>query len=75
MLLPLLLPQVPLRTAAAAAAFLGTLLVFGLGYRTGEAGGRLVYQHGAARAYVGPGAVLPGDIIPSDEDADDDSDD
>jgi hypothetical protein len=38
----------------AAAATLGTLLVFGLGYRTGQAGGSLVYQHGAAQAYAGP---------------------
>lgn len=37
----------------AAAATLGTLLVLGLGYRTGHAGGSLVYQHGAAQAYVG----------------------
>jgi hypothetical protein len=37
----------------AAAATLGTLLVLGLGYRTGQAGGRLVYQHGAAQAYAG----------------------
>jgi putative copper export protein len=75
MLLPLVLPQGRLRTAAAVGACLGTLLVFGLGYRTGEAGGRLVYEHGAAQAYVGPGAVLPGDVIRSDERADDDSDD
>jgi hypothetical protein len=39
----------------AAAATLGTLLVLGLGYRTGQAGGSLVYQHGAAQAYS-PGA-------------------
>lgn len=38
----------------AAAATLGTLLVLGLGYRTGQAGGSLVYQHGAAQAYAGP---------------------
>ena len=37
----------------AAAATLGTLLVLGLGYRTGEAGGSLVYQHGAAQVYAG----------------------
>lgn len=37
----------------AAAATLGTLLVLGLGYRTGQAGGSLVYQHGAAQAYAG----------------------
>lgn len=39
---------------AAIATTLGTLLVLFLGYRTGEAGGRLVYQHGAANAYVVP---------------------
>jgi uncharacterized membrane protein len=39
---------------AAIATTLGTLLVLFLGYRTGEAGGRLVYQHGAADAYVVP---------------------
>lgn len=36
----------------ATAATLGTLLVLGLGYRTGQAGGSLVYQHGAAQAHV-----------------------
>jgi hypothetical protein len=41
----------------ATAATLGTFLVLGLGYRTGQAGGSLVYQHGAARAYTG--AVAP----------------
>lgn len=39
--------------ATAAAATLGTVLVLGLGYRTGQAGGSLVYQHGAAQAYAG----------------------
>lgn len=46
----------------AAAATLGTLLVLGLGYRTGQAGGSLVYEHGAAQAYVGgaaPRAAVP----------------
>ncbi|HEU5073611.1 MAG TPA: hypothetical protein VFU02_05550 [Polyangiaceae bacterium] len=37
----------------AAAATLGTLVVLGLGYRTGQAGGSLVYEHGAAQAYSG----------------------
>jgi len=41
----------------AAAATLGTLLVLGLGYRTGKAGGSLVYQHGAAQAYTAPAAA------------------
>ena len=38
----------------AVAAVAGTLLVSGLGYRTGAAGGRLVYAHGAARAFAPP---------------------
>lgn len=41
-------PGLPL----AAAATLGTFIVLGLGYRTGQAGGRLVYQHGAAQAHM-----------------------
>jgi hypothetical protein len=41
----------------AAAAALGTLLVLGLGYRTGQAGGGLVYEHGAAQAYSAAGAA------------------
>lgn len=44
----------------AAAATLGTLLVLVLGHRTGQAGGSLVYEHGAARAYAGPGSA-PGE--------------
>ncbi len=38
----------------AAGATLGAVLVLALGYRTGEAGGRLVYEHGAARAFTTP---------------------
>ena len=40
----------------AAVATLGTLVVLGLGYRTGQAGGSLVYEHGAAQAYGTAGA-------------------
>jgi hypothetical protein len=50
-LLPLAL-RGPAGKAAAVAALLGTLVVLGLGYRTGEAGGELVYRHGAANAYL-----------------------
>ena len=75
MLLPLVLPQGRLRAAATVGACLGTLLVFGLGYRTGEAGGRLVYEHGAGQAYAGPAGTSPGDLIRSGESADEDSDD
>ncbi len=41
----------------ASAATLGTLIVLGLGYRTGQAGGSLVYEHGAAQAYGTSGPV------------------
>jgi hypothetical protein len=46
----------------ATTATIGTLLVLGLGYRTGQAGGSLVYEHGAAQPYVGTQAagVPPG---------------
>jgi len=58
----------------AALGVVGTLLVFGLGYRTGEAGGALVYQHGAAAAYSGAAgsqAALPGDPERGGHDDDD----
>lgn len=46
----------------AAAAAVGTLGVFGLGYRTGQEGGALVYQHGAAQVYASPdgASAAPG---------------
>jgi uncharacterized membrane protein len=75
MLLPMVLPEGRARTAAALGACLGTLLIFGLGFNAGEAGGRLVYEHGAAQAYVVPGGALPGDRIDlRNESADSDSD-
>jgi hypothetical protein len=49
---------------AAAAATLGTLVVLGLGYRTGQAGGDLVYRHGAAQAFAGS-AAPPGYVSPT----------
>ncbi len=45
----------------AAAAAVGTLVALGLAYRTGQAGGSLVYEHGAAQAY-GVGAPAPMDV-------------
>jgi hypothetical protein len=59
----------------ATAATFGTLVVLGLGYRTGEAGGRLVYQHGAAQAHTTTTTALAGAeawSAPSAEDEDDD---
>jgi hypothetical protein len=47
-----MLAREALARGVAAAAVAGTLLVLFLGYRTGEAGGRLVYEHGAASAYT-----------------------
>lgn len=56
----------------AALATLGTLGVLGLGYRTGKAGGDLVYVHGAASAYAGSappsGATRATPARPSDDD-------
>lgn len=50
--------------ALAAAASLGTVVVLGLGYRTGQAGGSLVYEHGAGQAYLTAG---PAGFAPSTE--------
>ena len=58
MLLAFALPSRRSGLPTAVAATLGTLLALGLGYRTGQAGGSLVYQHGAAQATAG--AVAPG---------------
>lgn len=58
--------------AVALAATVGTLVVAGLGYRTGQAGGSLVYQHGAARAYVIPAADGAPIAAPLRDDDDDD---
>ncbi len=43
-------------------ATLGTFAVFGIGYVAGQAGGALVYQHGAGLAYpaIGTGAAPAG---------------
>lgn len=42
------------RRLLAAASTVLAVVVFVLGVRTGEAGGRLVYEHGAAGAHAGP---------------------
>ena len=43
--------------AVAAASVLGTLAVLALGYRVGQAGGALVYEHGAANAFMPAGSA------------------
>lgn len=46
-----------LRVAAYGAATLGMVASAGLAYQTGQAGGELVYVHGAASAYLKPPAA------------------
>lgn len=48
----LLLKKESLARMLAGVAVLGSLVVLGLGFRVGQAGGELVYKHGAASAYT-----------------------
>lgn len=50
-LLPLLLRKPEAARIAGLGAALGTAVVLALGFRVGEAGGELVYRHGAAAAF------------------------
>ena len=67
--LPLVFRKERIWQAASLGAFLGTLLVFGFGYRAGEAGGKLVYEYGAAQVYVGARG-LAVDAAEGDSDSD-----
>ena len=59
-LLPLLLRDPRRARLAGLATVAGTIVVLGLGYRVGEAGGALVYKHNAGAAFAGPrGAPAP----------------
>jgi uncharacterized membrane protein len=58
--LVLVLRQRRVERALAGAVVLATLVVAGLGVRAGHAGGRLVYVHGAASAYVPAAIATPG---------------
>jgi hypothetical protein len=73
MTVPLVLAEGRARQAVALGAFVGTLIVFGLGYNAGEAGGKLVYAHGAAQVYVANGGVSQG-MVAGDEPQGGDSD-
>jgi len=55
-----LLPRPRAAQAVALGATVATIAVLGLGYRVGEAGGRLVYQHGAASAFANAAAAGQG---------------
>ncbi len=68
-----LLPRRAARLSVATAAVLGTLVVLGLGYRTGEAGGQLVYRHGAAQVHVHSGSGVQSPATRTGH-ADDDDD-
>jgi uncharacterized membrane protein len=72
MLLALLAARTKVGLPIAVAAALGTLVVLALGYRTGEAGGALVYRHGAANAYGASDSSAAADRERHDEDHDDD---
>lgn len=50
--------------ALGAATVAGTLVVLALGYRTGEAGGELVYRHGAAAALTTEQPAQPVEPAP-----------
>jgi uncharacterized membrane protein len=52
-------------TGVAAVVVAGTLVVAGLGLWTGEAGGALVYTHGAAAAWAPAGAAPAGPAVPA----------
>ncbi len=52
----------------AALAVAGTLGVLFLAYRAGEAGGRLVYVHGAASAYRAPPGAIPARAAHDEDD-------
>lgn len=62
MALPLILSEGQLRQATIVAACIGTVIVLAFGFRAGEAGGRLVYQYGAAQAYVTEAGAQGGKI-------------
>lgn len=72
MAVPLVLSEGRGRQALSLGAFFGTLIVFALGYNAGEAGGRLVYEQGAAQVYVANGGVAGG-VLDGDEGGDSDS--
>ncbi len=73
MLLGVATSRLSIGLSIATAAALATLIVMGLGYRTGQAGGALVYQHGAASAYdlAGTGAIINAPARTEDMEDDD----
>ena len=68
------IPGAAAARGAAGAATAATLVVLLLGYRVGQAGGALVYQHGAATAYTGADAAIGGGEATRQPEADEDDD-
>lgn len=69
-LLAAVVPRERIARAFAALAATGTLGVLALGYQVGDAGGRLVYQHGAAAAWApaaAPSGAAPSGAAPPGE--------
>ena len=64
------IPRERAAKVVAGVAVLGTFAVLGLGYQVGEAGGRLVYQQGAAAAFAVPtgGARVAPPVRPDHDD-------
>ena len=71
------IPAAGVARAAACAAVAGSLVVLFLGYRVGEAGGELVYKHGAASAYTSGAAAAGAEMsaLAGNDAAQDDDDD
>lgn len=65
-LLPLALGRAKPARIAAMATIAGTAAVLFLGFRVGEAGGALVYRHGAAAAFAN-GASVGSSVLPAAE--------
>ena len=76
-LLPLLMRKrrESLQRWSALGAVAGSLVVAGLAVHTGEEGGKLVYQHGAASAYVAPQGDPGSPAAPARSEARADDDD
>ncbi|KPK16358.1 MAG: hypothetical protein AMJ62_05935 [Myxococcales bacterium SG8_38] len=74
MVVPLALREGQLRNATVATACIGTAIVLAFGFRAGEAGGRLVYQHGAAQVYVDEAAASSAAPIQALEEYEDEGD-
>ncbi len=71
---PLLLSEGELRNAILIFSCIGSVVALAFGYRAGEAGGRLVYEHGAASAYLSPARESPDGRIHAVEEYEDDVD-